>query len=149
MTRGKPVTRPSAECAARCTPRGQHAAPVLAAATPSPSRELLFCGVGCMILISWRSCAGEPFHPFRGSELGAGCGEAVQGTPARLMPRCASPGSLEQLVSPVAFPASSSLDPCAKETVLNAIKESRKRAVEREEEEEDQAFGNNQESKRR
>ncbi|KFQ27094.1 Nuclear envelope pore membrane protein POM 121C, partial [Mesitornis unicolor] len=57
--------------------------------------------------------------------------------------------SLEQLISPVAFPANSSLDPCAKETVLNAIKESRKRAVEEEEEEEDQAFGNDQESKRR
>ncbi|KAF1475894.1 hypothetical protein FQV17_0001139, partial [Megadyptes antipodes antipodes] len=56
--------------------------------------------------------------------------------------------ALEQLISPVAFPANSSLDPCAKETVLNAIKESRKRAVE-EEEEEDQAFGNDQESKRR
>ncbi|NXT47030.1 P121A protein, partial [Pluvianellus socialis] len=56
--------------------------------------------------------------------------------------------ALEQLVSPVAFPANSSLDPCAKETVLNAIRESRKRAVE-EEEEEDQALGNDQESKRR
>ncbi|XP_010284867.1 PREDICTED: nuclear envelope pore membrane protein POM 121C-like, partial [Phaethon lepturus] len=56
---------------------------------------------------------------------------------------------LEQLISPVAFPANSSLDPCAKETVLNAIKESRKRAVEEEEEEDDQAFGNDQESKRR
>ncbi|NXC74143.1 P121C protein, partial [Anhinga anhinga] len=56
--------------------------------------------------------------------------------------------SLEQLVSPMASPANSSLDPCAKETVLNAIKESRKRAVE-EEEEEDQAFGSDQESKRR
>ncbi|XP_014815199.1 PREDICTED: nuclear envelope pore membrane protein POM 121, partial [Calidris pugnax] len=55
--------------------------------------------------------------------------------------------ALEQLISPVALPASSSPDPCAKETVLNAIKESRKRAVE--EEEEDQAFGNDQESKRR
>lgn len=52
-------------------------------------------------------------------------------------------------MSPIASPANSSLDPCAKETVLSAIKESRKRAVEREEEEEDQAFGNNQESKRR
>ncbi|KFP21066.1 Nuclear envelope pore membrane protein POM 121, partial [Egretta garzetta] len=57
--------------------------------------------------------------------------------------------SLEQLILPVAFPANSSLDPCAKETVLNAIKESRKRAVEEEEEEDDQAFGNDQESKRR
>ncbi|NXG24574.1 PO121 protein, partial [Grallaria varia] len=56
--------------------------------------------------------------------------------------------SLEQLVSPLAFPATNSPDPCAKETVLNAIRESRKRAVE-EEEEEDQAFGNDQESKRR
>ncbi|NXA09849.1 PO121 protein, partial [Sapayoa aenigma] len=56
--------------------------------------------------------------------------------------------ALEQLVSPLAFPATSSLDPCAKETVLNAIRESRKRAVE-EEEEEDQTFGNDQESKRR
>ncbi|NWI44645.1 P121C protein, partial [Picathartes gymnocephalus] len=55
---------------------------------------------------------------------------------------------LEQLVSPLAFPAPSSPDPCAKETVLNAIRESRKRAVE-EEEEEDQIFGNDQESKRR
>ncbi|NXR83406.1 P121C protein, partial [Pycnonotus jocosus] len=57
--------------------------------------------------------------------------------------------ALEQLVSPLTFPAtSSSSDPCAKETVLNAIRESRKRAVE-EEEEEDQTFGNDQESKRR
>ncbi|NXC00981.1 P121C protein, partial [Orthonyx spaldingii] len=55
--------------------------------------------------------------------------------------------ALEQLVSPLAFPATSSPDPCAKETVLNAIRESRKRAVE--EEEEDQSFGNDQESKRR
>ncbi|NXD98265.1 PO121 protein, partial [Chaetorhynchus papuensis] len=55
--------------------------------------------------------------------------------------------ALEQLVSPLAFPATSSPDPCAKETVLNAIRESRKRAVE--EEEEDQTFGNDQESKRR
>uniref|UniRef100_A0A8C0F1T5 Uncharacterized protein n=1 Tax=Bubo bubo TaxID=30461 RepID=A0A8C0F1T5_BUBBB len=38
-------------------------------------------------------------------------------------------------------------DPCASETVLNAIRESRKRAVEQKRE--DQAFGNDQESKRR
>ncbi|NXY76466.1 P121C protein, partial [Glareola pratincola] len=56
--------------------------------------------------------------------------------------------ALEQMISPLAFTASSSPDPCAKETVLNAIRESRKRAVE-EEEDEDQAFGNDQESKRR
>ncbi|NWV80284.1 P121C protein, partial [Dasyornis broadbenti] len=56
--------------------------------------------------------------------------------------------ALEQLVSPLAFPATSSPDPCAKETVLNAIRQNRKRAVE-EEEEEDQPFGNDQESKRR
>ncbi|XP_014736949.1 PREDICTED: nuclear envelope pore membrane protein POM 121C-like [Sturnus vulgaris] len=56
--------------------------------------------------------------------------------------------ALEHLVSPLAFPATSSPDPCAKETVLNAIRENRKRAVE-EEEEEDQTFGNDQESKRR
>ncbi|XP_054143465.1 nuclear envelope pore membrane protein POM 121 [Melozone crissalis] len=54
--------------------------------------------------------------------------------------------ALEQLVSPLAFPATSSPDPCAKETVLNAIRESRKRAVE---EEEDQTFENDQETKRR
>ncbi|NXJ69757.1 P121C protein, partial [Rostratula benghalensis] len=63
-------------------------------------------------------------------------------------PGAARSPALEQLISPLAFPASSSPDPCAKETVLNAIRESRKRAVE-EEEEEDQAFGNDQESKRR
>ncbi|XP_058020566.1 nuclear envelope pore membrane protein POM 121 isoform X2 [Ahaetulla prasina] len=56
---------------------------------------------------------------------------------------------LEQLVSPVAFSSASNtiLDPCAKETVLNALKESRKRAVE--EEEEDQNFPNGQENKKR
>ncbi|NWV63708.1 P121C protein, partial [Malurus elegans] len=70
--------------------------------------------------------------------------------------RIAPPGAgiarspaMEQLVSPLAFPATSSPDPCAKETVLNAIRESRKRTVEEEEEEEDQPFGNDQESKRR
>ncbi|NXQ49309.1 PO121 protein, partial [Catharus fuscescens] len=56
--------------------------------------------------------------------------------------------ALEQLVSPLAFPATSSPDPCAKETVLTAIRESRKRTVE-EDEEEDHTFGNDQESKRR
>ncbi|NWX13718.1 P121C protein, partial [Aegotheles bennettii] len=59
----------------------------------------------------------------------------------------ASPRSLEQLPLPAGFLTGSSPDPCARETVLNAIKESRKRAVE--EEEEDPAFGNDQESKRR
>uniref|UniRef100_A0A8C6V9Q1 Nuclear envelope pore membrane protein POM 121C n=1 Tax=Naja naja TaxID=35670 RepID=A0A8C6V9Q1_NAJNA len=56
---------------------------------------------------------------------------------------------LEQLVSPVDFSSASNtiLDPCAKETVLNALKESRKRAVE--EEEEDQNFPNGQENKKR
>ncbi|XP_074869654.1 nuclear envelope pore membrane protein POM 121 isoform X2 [Carettochelys insculpta] len=53
---------------------------------------------------------------------------------------------LEQLVSPVTMSCSSTLDPCAKETVLNALKESRKRAVE---EEEDQNFSSAQENKRR
>ncbi|XP_040543481.2 nuclear envelope pore membrane protein POM 121 isoform X2 [Gallus gallus] len=56
---------------------------------------------------------------------------------------------LEQLLSPVALLPGNSPDPCAKETVLNAIKESRKRAVEEEEEEEEQALGNDQDSKRR
>ncbi|NXU52947.1 PO121 protein, partial [Turnix velox] len=53
--------------------------------------------------------------------------------------------ALEQLLSPMAFPAGSP-DPCAKETVLSAIRQSRKRAVE---EEEELAFGSDQESKRR
>uniref|UniRef100_A0A669P8N3 POM121 transmembrane nucleoporin C n=1 Tax=Phasianus colchicus TaxID=9054 RepID=A0A669P8N3_PHACC len=55
---------------------------------------------------------------------------------------------LERLLSPVGLLPGGSPDPCAKETVLNAIKESRKRVVE-EEEEEQQALGNDQESKRR
>ena len=87
----------------------------------------------------------SPLPPSVGTPAG---GDLAPGVPACLTPRFALPRSLEQLTSPLAFPASSSLDPCAKETVLNAIKESRKRAVE-EEEEEDQAFGNDQESKRR
>ncbi|XP_072209895.1 nuclear envelope pore membrane protein POM 121 isoform X2 [Excalfactoria chinensis] len=55
---------------------------------------------------------------------------------------------LERLLSPVALLPGASPDPCAKETVLNAIKESRKRAVE-EEEEEEQVPGNDPDSKRR
>lgn len=70
------------------------------------------------------------------------------GIPACFTPHSVLFHSLEQLVSPPTFPATSSPDPCAKETVLNAIRESRKRAVE-EEEEEDQTFENDQESKRR
>ncbi|XP_019364875.1 PREDICTED: nuclear envelope pore membrane protein POM 121C-like isoform X3 [Gavialis gangeticus] len=53
---------------------------------------------------------------------------------------------LEQLISPVALSSNSTLDPCAKETVLSALKESRKRAVE---EEDDQTFPIEQENKRR
>uniref|UniRef100_A0A8C8SP76 Nuclear envelope pore membrane protein POM 121C n=1 Tax=Pelusios castaneus TaxID=367368 RepID=A0A8C8SP76_9SAUR len=53
--------------------------------------------------------------------------------------------SLEQLVSPMALSCNSTLDPCAKETVLSALKESRKRAVE----EEEQRFPCGQENKRR
>uniref|UniRef100_A0A8D0FI18 P121C protein n=1 Tax=Strix occidentalis caurina TaxID=311401 RepID=A0A8D0FI18_STROC len=66
---------------------------------------------------------------------------------ACLTPCFALPCSLEQQLSPVAFVANSSPDPCASETVLNAIRESRKRAVEQKRE--DQAFENDQESKRR
>lgn len=66
-------------------------------------------------------------------------------------PRFVSPPPrLEQLLSPVALLPGGGPDPCAKETVLNAIKESRKRVVEEEEdEEEQQALGSDQESKRR
>lgn len=89
---------------------------------------------------SGKGCRGELYPPF--------CGGIRPGTPACLLPHSALFHSLEQLVSPLAFPATSSPDPCAKETVLNAIRESRKRAVE-EEEEEDQTFENDQECKRR
>nr|XP_009678486.1 PREDICTED: nuclear envelope pore membrane protein POM 121 [Struthio camelus australis] len=78
---------------------------------------------------------------------GGGPGARSKGSPAALPHASRKLHVLEQLISPVAFTSNSSLDPCAKETVLNAIKESRKRTVE--EEEEDQAFGNDQESKRR
>ncbi|NXJ08993.1 PO121 protein, partial [Odontophorus gujanensis] len=56
--------------------------------------------------------------------------------------------TLERLLSPVALLPGSSPDPCAKETVLDAIKKNRKRAVE-EEEKQEQALGNDHESKRR
>ncbi|XP_061460593.1 nuclear envelope pore membrane protein POM 121-like isoform X2 [Rhineura floridana] len=58
---------------------------------------------------------------------------------------------LKQLASPAAFSPSpnSALDPCAKETVLSALKESRKRAVEAEEEEEGRNFLGSRDSKRR
>lgn len=93
----------------------------------------------------------EPFPPTAGGDSQdtrfGGAGLAL-GFPMFLTLWFALHRSLEQLISPLAFPASSSPDPCAKETVLNAIRESRKRAVV-EEEDEDQAFGNDQENKRR
>ncbi|XP_077167908.1 nuclear envelope pore membrane protein POM 121C-like [Paroedura picta] len=54
---------------------------------------------------------------------------------------------LEQLASPLAFSpmSNSTLDPCAKETVLSALKESRKRTVE----DGDQSFRSGQDNKRR
>ncbi|XP_066492599.1 nuclear envelope pore membrane protein POM 121 [Tiliqua scincoides] len=61
---------------------------------------------------------------------------------------------LEQLSYPVSFSATldNTLDPCAKEAVLSALKESRKRAMMEEEEEEEnhpQGLPSGQESKRR
>lgn len=54
---------------------------------------------------------------------------------------------LEQLASPLAFSPmpNSALDPCAKETVLSALKESRKRNVE----DGDQSIQSSQDMKRR
>ncbi|XP_054857161.1 nuclear envelope pore membrane protein POM 121-like [Eublepharis macularius] len=54
---------------------------------------------------------------------------------------------LEELASPLAFSPvpNNTLDPCAKETVLNALKESRKRNVE----DDDNSFQSGQENKRR
>lgn len=48
--------------------------------------------------------------------------------------------------STLSSPSSNAPDPCAKETVLSALKEKKKRTVE---EEEDQIFTDSQENKRR
>nr|XP_002743981.5 nuclear envelope pore membrane protein POM 121C isoform X1 [Callithrix jacchus] len=63
--------------------------------------------------------------------------------PDRRFPRSAIP---EQIISSTSSsPSSTAPDPCAKETVLNALKEKKKRTVE----EEDQIFLDGQENKRR
>ncbi|XP_057604077.1 nuclear envelope pore membrane protein POM 121C [Hippopotamus amphibius kiboko] len=56
-----------------------------------------------------------------------------------------SPLPEQILSSPLSSPSTSAPDPCAKETVLNALKERKKRTVE----EEDQIFADGQENKRR
>lgn len=123
------------------TQRGQPSASCAVPGSSVPSSWVLPCGwEDGAVRTSGKSCMGNLCLAF--------CGRIRLGTPAYLTPHSALFHSLEQLVSPLAFPATSSPDPCAKETVLTAIRESRKRTVE-EDEEEDQTFGNDQESKRR
>ncbi|NXF30712.1 P121C protein, partial [Nyctibius bracteatus] len=91
----------------------------------------------------WESCS--PRSPAWVRRARPPCSPVTVRIAGRATSLARSP-ALEQLISPVAFPATSSPDPCAKETVLNAIKKRKKKAAE---EEEDQAFGSDLESKRR
>ncbi|XP_071431371.1 nuclear envelope pore membrane protein POM 121-like [Pithys albifrons albifrons] len=154
MRPGPPAPRPPAKAAANGGPaaraaprRAQPGAPRCPPQAPRrryPLPQPRPAVPLCLPVARWEG--GSP----RGAPWARRAGPLRSPVTVRIAPPAAgiarSP-ALEQLVSPLAFPATSSPDPCAKETVLNAIRESRKRAVE--EEEEDQTFGNDQESKRR
>ncbi|NXF66133.1 PO121 protein, partial [Ciccaba nigrolineata] len=106
-----------------------------------PARSALPLGLPAA---RWEGCSPRSAPWARRADLSHSPGTWRTSRPAAGL---AHSPALEQQLSPVAFVANSSPDPCASETVLNAIRESRKRAVEQKRE--DQAFGNNQESKRR
>uniref|UniRef100_A0A8D0L1I5 Nuclear envelope pore membrane protein POM 121C n=1 Tax=Sphenodon punctatus TaxID=8508 RepID=A0A8D0L1I5_SPHPU len=127
---------------------GDHLTPpthfVLAPRRRYPIQQAQYSSLGTLPFVHWDG--------YQRKSLLSACNSNMVHSPVTV--KIARPDSnlpcspfLEQLVSPVALPSSkSTLDPCAKETVLSALKESRKRAVE---EEEDQNFPSTQENKRR
>ncbi|XP_048224997.1 nuclear envelope pore membrane protein POM 121C [Perognathus longimembris pacificus] len=108
-----------------------------------PIQQAQYSLLGVLPTVCWNGCHKKTVLSARNSRMVCSPVTVRIAPPNSKLMR--SPVS-EQIVNPaLSSPTINAPDPCAKETVLNALKERKKRAVE----EEDQIFSDGQENKRR
>ncbi|KFO35488.1 Nuclear envelope pore membrane protein POM 121C, partial [Fukomys damarensis] len=108
-----------------------------------PIQQAQYSFPGVLPTVCWNGCHKKPVLSIRNSRMVCSPVTVRIAPPDSKPPR--APMSEQIINSTLSSPSSDTPDPCAKETVLNALKERRKRTVE----EEDQVFVDAQENKRR
>ncbi|XP_069342438.1 nuclear envelope pore membrane protein POM 121C isoform X3 [Eulemur rufifrons] len=108
-----------------------------------PIQQAQYSLLGVLPTVCWNGCQKKTVLSPRNSKMVCSPVTVRIAPPDRKLIR---PTMSEQIISStLSSPSSNAPDPCAKETVLNALKEKKKRTVE----EEDQIFADGQENKRR
>ncbi|KAM4814143.1 nuclear envelope pore membrane protein POM 121C [Urocitellus parryii] len=108
-----------------------------------PIQQAQYSLLGVLPTVCWNGCHKKAVLSSRNSKMVCSPVTVRIAPPDSKLTR--SPGPERLINSALPSPSSSVPDPCAKETVLNALKERKKRIVE----EEDQVFVDGQENKRR
>ncbi|EHB08280.1 Nuclear envelope pore membrane protein POM 121C, partial [Heterocephalus glaber] len=108
-----------------------------------PIQQAQYSLLGVLPTVCWNGCHKKPMLSTHNSRMVCSPVTVRIAPPDSKPPR--APMSEQIVNSTLSSPASNAADPCAKETVLNALKERRKRNVE----EEDQILVDAQENKRR
>ncbi|KAB0351938.1 hypothetical protein FD754_016795 [Muntiacus muntjak] len=108
-----------------------------------PIQQAQYSLLGVLPTVCWNGCHKKTVLSARNSKMVCSPVTVRIAPPDSKLTRSPIP---EQIInSTLSSPSTSAPDPCAKETVLNALKERKKRTVE----EEDQIFADGQENKRR
>ncbi|KAM9725929.1 nuclear envelope pore membrane protein POM 121C-like [Dama dama] len=108
-----------------------------------PIQQAQYSLLGVLPTVCWNGCHKKTVLSARNSKMVCSPVTVRIAPPDSKLTRSPVP---EQIInSTLSSPSTSAPDPCAKETVLNALKERKKRTVE----EEDQIFADGQENKRR
>ncbi|XP_019502405.1 PREDICTED: nuclear envelope pore membrane protein POM 121C-like [Hipposideros armiger] len=108
-----------------------------------PIQQAQYSLLGVLPTVCWNGCHKKTVLSARNSKMVCSPVTVRIAPPDRKLTHFPVP---EQLISStLSSPSSNAPDPCAKETVLNALKEKKKRTVE----EEEQIFADGQENKRR
>ncbi|XP_063090369.1 nuclear envelope pore membrane protein POM 121C isoform X2 [Cavia porcellus] len=108
-----------------------------------PIQQAQYSLLGVLPTVCWNGCQKKPVLSARNSRMVCSPVTVRIAPPDSKPPR--APMSEQIINSTLSSSSSNTPDPCAKETVLNALKERRKRTVE----EEDEMFVDGQENKRR
>ncbi|XP_023371470.1 nuclear envelope pore membrane protein POM 121C [Otolemur garnettii] len=108
-----------------------------------PLQQAQYSFLGVLPTVCWNGCPKKTVLSVRNSRMGISPVTVRIAPPDRKLTQSTMP---EQVISSaLSSPSSNAPDPCAKETVLSALKERKKRTVE----EEDQVCTDGQENKRR
>ncbi|XP_053412169.1 nuclear envelope pore membrane protein POM 121C [Nycticebus coucang] len=108
-----------------------------------PLQQAQYSFLGVLPTVCWNGCPKKTVLSVRNSRMGISPVTVRIAPPDRKLTRSTMP---EQVISStLSSPSSNAPDPCARETVLSALKERKKRTVE----EEDQICADGQENKRR